>query len=197
LIDPDPVRTTDFRLSEEEKLFLVARGRAAALRFLHKRNLVDESSAKTAETTAVEERAKAMKARRRRKWRRYVSAGLFVLLLIAGGLLFLLDRGRDADPQQQMDSTYIAATGRLIIDARPWAHVDSVTARGGQQTVTDAETPLNIAVRDGRYTVALRGPNGEIRTQDVYVRSDTPGRVIEDFPLPSTHAYRAAVGQPK
>jgi hypothetical protein len=119
-----------------------------------------------------------------------VVVGLAVLLALVVALW--ISRSR-SNPVVRTETAQQQTQGRLIVDAHPWAHIDAVTERDGHPLVTNAETPLNIPVPEGRYTVALQGPNNDLRTQDVYVRSDTPGRVVEEFPLPSREAYRAAV----
>jgi hypothetical protein len=111
--------------------------------------------------------------------------------LVIAALLTPLLRWHPWGNQEQLPPR--PSEGRLIIDARPWAYIESVTEPNGHAVVTNAETPLNIPVPEGRYTVALRGPNNDLRTAPTYVRTDTPGRVTEDFPVPSTQAYRAAV----
>jgi len=128
-------------------------------------------------------------APRRRWWRLVAALTLIVLLAIAAW--------NSVPWSNPMVGTQLptprSAEARLIIDARPWAYIDSVASGDGKLLLKDAETPLSVAVPEGRYTVALRGPNDEMRTQNIYVRSDTPGRVIEEFPLPSAETYRAVV----
>jgi hypothetical protein len=118
---------------------------------------------------------------------------VFALVMLLALLIALWIWRSQSKPVVRTEIKPQQTQGRLIVDARPWAHIDSVTERDGHPLVTNAETPLNIPVPEGRYTIALRGPNNDLRTQDVYVRSDTPGRVVEEFPLPSRETYRAAV----
>ena len=72
IIDPAPIRTTQFRLSTHEKDFLIARGRAAALELLSRdgRNLATREEANQAHQKADELLAQinTAKTRRRRWW---------------------------------------------------------------------------------------------------------------------------------
>ncbi|MFL6233493.1 MAG: glycoside hydrolase family 3 N-terminal domain-containing protein [Thermoanaerobaculia bacterium] len=98
VIDPSPIRTAQFSLTETAKEFLLAQGRASALRFLvdHRAEVVSSEQAQTAEeqATALRERVVAEdRARRRRRHTRTVAWILAVVLFALGA--FLLDRAID------------------------------------------------------------------------------------------------------
>jgi predicted acylesterase/phospholipase RssA len=84
VIDPRPIRTTDFSLSENERAFLITEGRASALRWLHhwgeqQRPTLEE--VEQAETASAKLRASITNER----WRR-LSSRIALIMLIA--LLF-------------------------------------------------------------------------------------------------------------
>lgn len=65
-IDPAPIRTTDFDLTDEDKQLLIAAGRAAALRFLFAQHKgPSEGDVSTAEEEAVRIRAQVIATRAR------------------------------------------------------------------------------------------------------------------------------------
>ena len=93
VIDPSPIRTTDFSLEDPEKDFLLKAGRAAALEFLARRSppLADEVSALEASQEAELARSRVKDARRKgrqRTARRYSSLAmaLLVAVLASAGL---------------------------------------------------------------------------------------------------------------
>lgn len=87
IIDPTPVKTADFRLSETEKRFLVVQGRAAAMAFVSARKLPgapSDSEVHLALEEAKTLRQAAVDARRSRKFHRpalWWSTFLIVIVL--------------------------------------------------------------------------------------------------------------------
>ena len=82
IIDTSPIGTIDFKLSNTEKDFLLAAGRASALEFLQRRNIElgpSPEAVTTARTKAEalrEEVVSARNASRRRRWKRFVFLAL-------------------------------------------------------------------------------------------------------------------------
>jgi predicted acylesterase/phospholipase RssA len=68
VIDPNPIDTTDFDLSADDKTFLLAAGRAAAMHFLVQHFPDDAPSAP--EVEAARESAERLRAQAARRWRR-------------------------------------------------------------------------------------------------------------------------------
>jgi predicted acylesterase/phospholipase RssA len=92
VIDTYPVGTVDFRLSSEEKKFLLQVGKAAALKFLQDRQLDDGPSALEVEDAWREAEAsrtlvRTHRARKRR--RRFLWGGFFITVVAAMYLLGL------------------------------------------------------------------------------------------------------------
>ncbi len=87
LIDTNPVRTLDFKLDEVEKQFLTKVGRAAALRFLFRKNLDGGPTQDEVESAdrEAEEARDAVRSRRKKKRIRRVIA-LLTAALITWGL---------------------------------------------------------------------------------------------------------------
>jgi hypothetical protein len=69
-----------------------------------------------------------------------------------------------------------APTGRLVIDAVPWASITSIQTEDGETVALPgpASTPLAISLPAGTYQVAVTGPPPESQAQNVTVRVD-PG----------------------
>ncbi|MEK6283256.1 MAG: patatin-like phospholipase family protein [Acidobacteriota bacterium] len=89
VIDTTPIGTVDFKLTDQEKQFLLQVGRAAALRFLGSRNLDDGPDAETIKAAcddADASRKAVVRMRRRRLVRRRLV--LVLILSVAAGLAF-------------------------------------------------------------------------------------------------------------
>jgi hypothetical protein len=71
-----------------------------------------------------------------------------------------------------------AITGRLEIDAQPWAAVESVIDERSRavELPEGAVTPLALALPPGEYRVRLRGAGGEARECVVRVETRSPSR---------------------
>jgi predicted acylesterase/phospholipase RssA len=82
VIDPKPVSTLDFCLSLEEKRFLLAQGRAAALAFLTKQGHISRGDADKASEQANAARELALAARKRRLSRKRLWPAALVAILI-------------------------------------------------------------------------------------------------------------------
>ena len=89
VIDPKPVSTLDFSLSPEEKAFLLAQGRAAALEFLHDKGHVLQSEAAQAARLANEGKIAAVAARRKRTFRTKVTLALLSMVAVVPLLLWI------------------------------------------------------------------------------------------------------------
>jgi predicted acylesterase/phospholipase RssA len=93
IIDPRPVSTVDFNISEEEKKFLLGAGRAAAVKFILKHNSADNKASLTqdyvtkAQADAARLREQAIAARFRRKRNLLCLIGFSALVI--GILLFV------------------------------------------------------------------------------------------------------------
>jgi len=88
IIDPDPISTIDFDLTEEEKDFLVIEGRAAALEFLKKSGILDPLRGPIVEQTRVEAerlRVRIKDARRKRRIARCAAAVIIAIAILALG----------------------------------------------------------------------------------------------------------------
>lgn len=83
VIDPKPVSTLDFSLSNEEKMFLLSQGRAAALEFLHKNGHVGKAEFRDAVELAHKRKAEAVTARAKRKFRGRLARGFWLAALLA------------------------------------------------------------------------------------------------------------------
>jgi hypothetical protein len=75
-----------------------------------------------------------------------------------------------------------AATGALLIEARPWAEVVEVTRAGGGAVELPAErsTPLRLELPAGRYAVVLRHPGAaETRRLEIDLRAGVGSQRVE------------------
>lgn len=70
IIDPSPISTLDFKLSYEEKEFLLSEGRAAARKFLKAQSLISEEEYNQAKAAAEEAKKRAVAIRQVRPSRR-------------------------------------------------------------------------------------------------------------------------------
>jgi predicted acylesterase/phospholipase RssA len=90
IIDPRPVKTTDFSLSRADTDFLLAEGRASALRWLHHwsdREQPNVETVESAEAQAAELRAKVVAER----WKRFLPKliiGALITVAILAGIIF-------------------------------------------------------------------------------------------------------------
>jgi predicted acylesterase/phospholipase RssA len=95
VVDPNPVGTTDFDLSQSEAEFLVLQGRADALEHLHhfmpEHCRPSESEMLAGRERAEAAKARAIKARRRRKRARLVKR-ISTAVIVVGLLIFLIIR---------------------------------------------------------------------------------------------------------
>ncbi|UJH91668.1 patatin-like phospholipase family protein [Antarcticibacterium sp. 1MA-6-2] len=90
VIDPYPIRTTQFKLTDQEKNFLLESGKLAALNFLHRIGRIDKSEYEFASRKKSLEETRGTLVRKRKnkkKWRKRFLIGLFFLLL---ALIFFL-----------------------------------------------------------------------------------------------------------
>jgi len=98
IIDPKPVTTFDFCLSLEEKVHLIAQGRAAALTFLNKRNLVDRSAVDTALTEAESAKKLAIEKRKQRKRKTTIKIASALAIILAFAIVTWLLFRREPQP---------------------------------------------------------------------------------------------------
>jgi tetratricopeptide (TPR) repeat protein/predicted Ser/Thr protein kinase len=92
------------------------------------------------------------------RWKIPVIAAAVLLMMAAG--IYLMTKGGPAAPS--------AVTGTAVIDAVPWAAVESIRgADGTAVTLPDvAATPLSLTLSPGTYEVTLVGPPpGNLRKQ--------------------------------
>jgi predicted acylesterase/phospholipase RssA len=83
IIDPSPVSTVDFKLSREEKEFLLSQGRAAARKFLKAHRLISDDEYNEAKTAATEAKKRALEVRLRRSRGRTTKR---IAVFLIGGL---------------------------------------------------------------------------------------------------------------
>lgn len=92
LIDPRPIKTTDFAITSKEKEFLLLAGRAAALRFLFKRAVPDgptEAEVKKTEERVNELRAEIANLRQKRRRKNWIKWTVLLLIAFSVGVYFL------------------------------------------------------------------------------------------------------------
>jgi predicted acylesterase/phospholipase RssA len=98
IIDPRPITTLSFKLSQEEKRFLLSAGRGAAFHFLVDKPLPGGSPGPVTREQAdqADREVEAMRKSlvRKRVWRRRRDISLVAALLIAGALAFLYPQWR-------------------------------------------------------------------------------------------------------
>jgi predicted acylesterase/phospholipase RssA len=82
VIDTSPVGTVDFRLTSLEKEFLLRVGRAAAMKFLSKRNLDDGPSPAEVQAAELEAKQSRLQVQRMRRRKRRHRVFWFVALLV-------------------------------------------------------------------------------------------------------------------
>ena len=95
VIDTAPIGTTDFFLTKQEKQFLLAQGRSAALTFIHKyhgklaslANVPSASEVKTAQLTAELAKQAALKVRASRKLRGILVSVIVACIIMAPAVL--------------------------------------------------------------------------------------------------------------
>jgi hypothetical protein len=98
-------------------------------------------------------------------------------LLIAGGVLAVLLLAAVVWALTVIvgPGTAPPASGTVVIEAVPWAHVTAIKdAEGNNQLAAPAATPFSTSLPAGTYTVELRGPDpaNEVRTVTVEVKGD-------------------------
>src|SRR5262249_29274596 len=140
VIDPRPVRTTDFSLSRNDVRFLLTEGRASALRWLHywaddKRPTLEEVD--QAEKRSSDLRALVIAERWRQLWPRLCS--IFLLFLLS--LLTLLyathasgsrvntqpDGNRESSVTQQVPDSDVVIAGTIVEEAEGNHSIESAT----------------------------------------------------------------------
>jgi hypothetical protein len=101
---------------------------------------------------------------------------VFVVSLVVIGLTALwLDLGttplRISKPQTSVQEL---APGQLILDAKPWAEVVSITRSSGENLELSGSryTPLALSVEPGQYEVVLNNDSHGQRSFTVMVPSD-------------------------
>ena len=108
-IDPSPIRTVDFDLSQRDKNYLLTCGRVGALRFLKDNGAkIDERRLEVLEDRRRQLRDKVVALRRRRTWLRTA----FTLTILIICLLGWLSRGRVANALRTFaEPSYLATPG--------------------------------------------------------------------------------------
>lgn len=119
---------------------------------------------------------------------------LVLVVALSATSLWVLPPSRSPAVRPPAGKPSATSTGRLIIDAHPWAHIDSVRNEQGQNVRSGDSTPLNVSLVPGRYIVVLRGPTGEARPLPVEISPNESVRLDETFTLPDTRDYLAAAG---
>jgi serine/threonine-protein kinase len=107
-------------------------------------------------------------------WSGKAIVGLAAMALVAAAAGVLITRR--AAPPPALTAT--AVTGRLEVDARPWAAVESILDSSSREVrlPESAVTPLALDLPPGDYRVRLRGAAGETRECAVRVEAGTPAR---------------------
>ena len=203
VIDTSPVGTVDFRLTPKEKEFLLAVGKASALKFLLQRNLDDGPShedVNKAQADAEEKRALVQQTRIRRRRRRIalsVSIFLLVSLLFAAGSLVAWRIPSRIDFERkgpdELDKTFAPLLNASLEDA------SRHTVKGGSGVVTEifqvtwskpyfAAKHFALEVRSNTYPIAGSAAIHESRDQQKAI-PPCIARVKDDqtvvFPLPT------------
>jgi tRNA A-37 threonylcarbamoyl transferase component Bud32 len=110
--------------------------------------------------TALEPEA-AVEAAARRRLLLLLTAAAAVVAVLALGVVWWINRPPPPPP-----------AGYLVVDARPWARVLTITEEGTGETVQrfeDSYTPLRVELPEGRYRIALEGPQGQPAEETVEV----------------------------
>jgi serine/threonine-protein kinase len=114
-------------------------------------------------------------------WSAKSVAGLAAAALLAAAVGILVTRR--AEPISPTIGGAAAITGRLEIDAQPWATVERVVDE--RSRVVDlpqgAVTPLALALPPGAYRVRLRGAAGEVRECAARVEAKRPSRCAAEI----------------
>jgi len=133
VIDPRPISTIDFNLTEKEKLFLLKAGKASAMKFVMKTNKEGRPS-KNDVNTAYSELAKSKaEVSARRSRRNWIATALLVLLCLSllGGVVYSISALK-----QYFSVTHVQP---------PNLRISSVTTSGNSTTAAIST--------DGRYVV--------------------------------------------
>ncbi len=93
IIDPRPISTIDFNLSEDEKTFLMQAGRTAALKFLLRKNTIAQISKEELENaqSQTDELRQSISINRQRKKRKSMLVMAVVMLLTVLVIFFILN----------------------------------------------------------------------------------------------------------
>ncbi len=85
--------------------------------------------------------------------------------------------------------------GTVILDAHPWASVESIIAADGAKVPlpTDRATPMRLDLEPGRYAITLER-NGATRALDVDIGSGTIIKRSATFEEPTAEALLASLG---
>ncbi|HVS64253.1 MAG TPA: protein kinase [Thermoanaerobaculia bacterium] len=120
----------------------------------------------------IEPEAQAEAARRRQLLLTLAGAAAVIAVLVLA-VVWWINRPPPPPP-----------AGALVIDARPWARVLTVTDAALGEVVYESEeafTPLRLELPPGRYTVALVGPQGQPAEEEVEVRGRESSSVTPSF----------------
>lgn len=140
VIDPKPVSTLDFSLSNEEKVHLLSQGRAAALEFLHNNGLVGQTEFRNAVEVADRRREEALTARAKRKFWTRLTRGLWLTALTVMFAVPLL-------------VIYRSEFG-LVADK---AHYRDIARRNGEWIGVDPITKRHVSGLNSHYEVTYEG----------------------------------------
>ncbi|MCB1554492.1 MAG: protein kinase [Xanthomonadales bacterium] len=107
-------------------------------------------------------------------------------------------RTRRAEIAKAEQERLAAMQGDLVLNAQPWATVESVVDQASGKRVElprDASTPLRLALPEGRYTVTFKHPQvGRGVTQVASVRAKQRAEVSVSFPTLTADDYLKRAG---
>ncbi len=134
-------------------------------------------------------------------------AGLAAAAVLVMGLGWLILSGGDAEvapvedtpPPEPVVQPVVAppALGAVTVNAVPWGQVTEITDAQGylQELPEQSHTPLFFELAPGRYTIQVRGPEGEeLQTCEVEVVLETVTSCAPAFPEPDVTEYFKETG---
>jgi len=124
-------------------------------------------------------------------------AAAAALAIVAAGAAWLLRDRRAPAGDAAAQAGAPAAAGLLVVHAVPWAEVVSVVGADGvaRPLPAGASTPLSLAVPPGRYTVAVRSPEGgAVTTMTAEVRPGETARCLAEVRRVDAETFLSGMG---
>lgn len=173
VIDPSPIRTTQFSLQPAEKDFLVYQGRAAALQFLQK---IKPSAALSDELIACTKRALHLReqifaSRRRQKQRKSLALASFAAIVVLAGYL-----GFSAPEPDRKQGPDIVARDPKLPGPGEFDLPGDPAKVGAEETVAEI---VNVTFTPAQFPYAAAAGNLEA-VQDLLTRGASVGQTTSD-----------------